>query len=102
MVSFGGQMKSCTTDDRGRWQTRLDAMPASAEPRSLSVAGTDSPAIKVENLLVGEVWIASGQSNMQWGVASTRKEDQESAGHLHQPPSKTGWLRREFRLPRGT
>ena len=54
-------------------------MPASAEGRTLSVTEAGSPAVEVKDVLVGEVWIGSGQSNMQWSVAQTRKEDQDIA-----------------------
>ena len=78
-VSFGGQTKTATADASGRWQLSLDKMPASAESRTLSVTEAGSPALEVKDLLVGEVWIGSGQSNMQWDVRSTRPEDQAIA-----------------------
>lgn len=61
-VEFAGQKKTATADAAGKWILRLDAMPASAEPRALTVRGKNSVAIP--DVLVGEVWLASGQSNM--------------------------------------
>ena len=68
------------TDDNGRWQVWLPAMQASATPRNLLVE-VISPAREVveqlefEDVLVGEVWICSGQSNMQWTLAASRLQD---------------------------
>jgi len=78
-VSFGGQTKTTTTDAAGRWLATLDKMPASAEGRMLAVTEEGTPALEVKDVLVGEVWIGSGQSNMQWDVASSRPEDQAIA-----------------------
>jgi len=50
-------------DDQGRWQAKLPAQPAGG-PRHLIIAGTNR--IEFNNILFGEVWIASGQSNMAW------------------------------------
>ncbi len=62
-VSFGGQEKSANANAQGRWQVDLDAMDASTEGRSLTVqAGSESKELK--DVLVGEVWICAGQSNM--------------------------------------
>jgi sialate O-acetylesterase len=66
-VAFDRQVKSTVADAEGRWKVLLDPLPASAEPRTLSVsssAGTKSFA----NVLVGEVWLCSGQSNMDFGI----------------------------------
>ncbi|MGK0187623.1 MAG: sialate O-acetylesterase, partial [Verrucomicrobiales bacterium] len=59
-VSFAGQTKSATTDANGNWKVALDALEASAEPASLKISGKN--AIALNNVLVGEVWIGSGQS----------------------------------------
>lgn len=70
-VDFGGQRTSAVADDDGKWMVSLDAIAASSEPRVLSVTSNrDSIAEtkKCIDVLVGEVWICSGQSNMQFGV----------------------------------
>ena len=74
-VSFGGQTKATVADATGHWQVMLAAMPASAEGRSLTATETGAVAVVVKDLLVGEVWLGSGQSNMQWTIAQTRPED---------------------------
>jgi sialate O-acetylesterase len=66
-VSFAGQQKSAVADESGAWIVRLDAMPASASPRELTVAGENKLTLK--DVLVGEVWLCSGQSNMELPVA---------------------------------
>ena len=63
-VEFSGQSKKTTTDDSGKWLLALDAMPANAKPQALIVkSGTDSLTFK--NILIGDVWLCSGQSNME-------------------------------------
>src|SRR5699024_7315686 len=62
-VVFGVQKKDTVTDARGKWRVTLDAVPASAEPAELIVRGTNT--ITLRDILVGEVWLASGQSNME-------------------------------------
>jgi sialate O-acetylesterase len=64
-VEFAGKTKSATADDKGAWLVKLDALDASAEPRTLSIGGQ-----KITDVLVGDVWIGSGQSNMDMPVAS--------------------------------
>lgn len=61
-VSFGGQTVTSAADDRGQWRTYLAPMPASAEPRSLLIRGRNTR--EVRDVVVGDVWLAGGQSNM--------------------------------------
>jgi sialate O-acetylesterase len=71
-VSFAGQTRQATAGADGRWLLRLDPMPASAEPRVLSVRSARGAAHpSFTNVLVGEVWICSGQSNMKASLAGT-------------------------------
>ena len=68
-VTFAGQTKKVVAGGDGKWQTVLDPMPASAEGRDLIVGDAASPRrITLHDVLVGEVWLCSGQSNMEWGV----------------------------------
>ena len=67
-VSFAGCVKSAVAGADGKWRVDLDAMPASKENRVMKVAGANN--LEIRNVLVGEVWFASGQSNMEcpiWG-----------------------------------
>jgi sialate O-acetylesterase len=63
-VEFAGQVKKAMPDATRKWMLKFDPMPASAESRTMTVKGKNE--IKLEDILVGEVWLASGQSNMQW------------------------------------
>lgn len=76
-VSFAGQTKSTAADANGKWKVTLDALKASAEPASLKITGNN--AIALNNVLVGEVWIGSGQSNMQWAVRQGKDPEKEAA-----------------------
>lgn len=67
-VSFNGQEKSASSDSKGRWQLQLDPLEVSLEPRTLT-ASSGAQVSSVKDVLVGEVWIASGQSNMEWPLA---------------------------------
>jgi sialate O-acetylesterase len=62
-VEFAGQSASTTATASGHWRLALDPLAASAEPRLLTVRGHNTLAFS--DVLVGEVWLCSGQSNME-------------------------------------
>ncbi|MFK7743108.1 MAG: sialate O-acetylesterase [Planctomycetota bacterium] len=64
-VLFADQEQKATADANGRWRVQLNAMPGSLQPRTLTVRSPGQPTITRRDLVVGEVWICSGQSNMQ-------------------------------------
>jgi len=64
VVRFAGQEKTAAADKSGRWLVRLDPLEASATGQSLTVKVENGPPIVRQDLLVGEVWVCSGQSNM--------------------------------------
>ena len=66
-VSFGGQEKSTTADDNGNWQLFLDALSGSKTGTDFTTTTDQGEAITLSDVVVGEVWICSGQSNMQMG-----------------------------------
>jgi sialate O-acetylesterase len=68
-VQFGKQTKAATVQADGRWSVRLDAMPASAEPLDLIVIGSEQ-SVTIHDALVGDVWLCSGQSNMEMGIGA--------------------------------
>ncbi|MFZ4764077.1 MAG: sialate O-acetylesterase [Roseimicrobium sp.] len=76
-VSFADQSKKATAGKDGSWKASLDKLEASAEPRELKVKGKNEIVLK--DVLVGEVWICSGQSNMQWTVSASLNSQQEIA-----------------------
>ena len=65
-VEFAGQKKSCTANSDGKWMVKLDPLEATSKSSDLIISGKNS--IKYSDVLVGEVWICSGQSNMQMSV----------------------------------
>ena len=65
-VRFAGQTKHATADAGGQWRVLLDPLAASAAPRDLVVAGANT--ITLHDVVVGEVWLCSGQSNMEMAV----------------------------------
>jgi len=67
-VEFAGQKKSATADAGGKWMVKLDPLTASAEGRAMTIVEKGGQTRVLDDLLVGEVWMASGQSNMQWLV----------------------------------
>ena len=73
-VTFGTEKKEATADDKGRWQVKLAARPAGG-PFELTVAGKNT--MTLANVLVGEVWLCSGQSNMQWNVNGSNNAKEE-------------------------
>jgi sialate O-acetylesterase len=77
-VSFAAKQSTTKSGADGRWEVRLPATPANAEPQVMTVSGSGK-TVEIKDLLVGEVWLASGQSNMGWRINQSRKEDQEIA-----------------------
>ena len=79
-VSFAGQTVKAQADAKGEWKLHLTPLPASKENRVLTATGKEN-AVTVNNVLVGEVWLCSGQSNMEqplWG-GSPRFRDRKGA-----------------------
>jgi sialate O-acetylesterase len=65
-VRFAGQEAQTRAGQDGKWMVQLPAMPASAEGREFSIEAKGQ-TMRFQDVLVGEVWICSGQSNMQYG-----------------------------------
>ncbi|MFD1819846.1 sialate O-acetylesterase [Pseudarcicella hirudinis] len=64
-ISFGGkEYKVNAFPVSGRWTIYLDPMPANAVPQTMVVKGNN--VITLKNILIGDVWLCSGQSNMEW------------------------------------
>jgi sialate O-acetylesterase len=76
-VTFGGQTLAAVADAQGNWQVVLPAMAANAKGQSLRIAGANS--IALEDVLVGDVWLCSGQSNMDMGLGGCNRP-QDIAG----------------------
>jgi sialate O-acetylesterase len=75
-VTFDGQTKMVAAGADGKWRINLDSHTAGG-PYDFTVAGTNT--IKLTDILVGEVWVCSGQSNMEFVVKNARNSEQEIA-----------------------
>ena len=75
-VTLRDQKAETTAGDDGRWQVRLKAM-AEGGPHELVVVGKNT--ITLKDVLVGEVWLCSGQSNMEWTVSRSTNPEAEAA-----------------------
>ncbi len=67
-VTFNGITVTTTACDKGMWKVELPAEPASYEAKDLVIQGNNT--LKFSNILVGEVWICGGQSNMEMPLNS--------------------------------
>ena len=75
-VSIAGQTKTATADAAGKWSVKLDKL-STGEALTLVVSGKNK--ITVNDVLVGEVWLGSGQSNMQMQMKGVQNIEQEKA-----------------------
>ncbi len=75
-VTLGDKSASTTADAAGKWSVKLEALTPGTG-KEMTVAGKNTLAVK--NVAVGEVWVASGQSNMEWTVDKAKDAEQEIA-----------------------
>jgi len=73
-VTLGDERASATADENGRWMAKLAPLEAGG-PFQLTVEGKNT--VTLENVLVGEVWVCSGQSNMQFALRQSANADAE-------------------------
>jgi len=76
-VVFAGQEKATVADASGQWRVTLDALSANKTAQTLHVRGKNELALT--NVLVGEVWLCSGQSNMEFVVEKAANFEAEKA-----------------------
>lgn len=74
-VALGDQKVTVNANDDGRWKAELKSLPAGG-PHQVVVQSGDSEKV-IKDVLVGEVWVCSGQSNMQWDVNAANDADIE-------------------------
>jgi len=80
-VRFRNQTKKTVADGNGNWRVSLDAMKANATPATLTIEGKNK--IELKDILVGEVWLVSGQSNMQWRLIESNNGEAAVASANH-------------------
>ncbi|MCC9601189.1 sialate O-acetylesterase [Stieleria sp. JC731] len=76
-VTIAGNEAKTKADDSGKWAVELPELSASESPKTLIVSGTNK--IELTDILVGEVWLCSGQSNMEWNVRASNNSAEEIA-----------------------
>lgn len=67
-IQFAGQRVS-TQASQGKWLIHLQPLQASSSPQTLIITGNNR--VEIQDLLVGDVWLCSGQSNMEWPIAKS-------------------------------
>ncbi len=75
-VTFGSESREVLADESGEWQLRLESRPATFVPATMTVRG-GGETIRFTDVLVGEVWVCAGQSNMQWPLRQSAHGEQE-------------------------
>lgn len=78
-VEFADQSVTATADKNGQWSVTLAAMPVSTEGRTLVIRGSHSQPVELSDIVVGDVWLCSGQSNMAWTVQDSDNFEEELA-----------------------
>jgi sialate O-acetylesterase len=73
-VTFNGRTSTAKADASGKWMAKVGPLPAGG-PYTMTVAGPQTA--KFENILMGDVWICSGQSNMEFGIGNSNNAQQE-------------------------
>jgi sialate O-acetylesterase len=79
-VSFDGQKQSTKADDKGHWRVTLNEQRTGG-PYEMTVLGKNT--VTFTDVLVGEVWVCSGQSNMQWTMGNLDKSGKLTADAKH-------------------
>ncbi len=79
-VSLGEDSASATANNDGLWMVELKALKAGG-PHQIKIQGTT--AITLEDVLIGEVWLCSGQSNMEWTVRQSLNPEEEARNGNH-------------------
>jgi sialate O-acetylesterase len=76
-VTFAGQQKAATADADGKWMVKLDKLRANAEASPLTAAAAET--VTITNVVVGEVWLCGGQSNMGLALSDCFNATEEIA-----------------------
>ncbi len=96
-VTVAGRTARATPGADGKWLVRLDAMSAGG-PHTLTATGTNT--VTVNDVLVGEVWLCSGQSNMAMSVRGALNAEQETAAAKYPQIRMATLARKTARAPK--
>ena len=104
-VNFAGQVRKTTAGSDGKWRVSLSPLHPNATPATMTISGKNT--IELKNILVGEVWLLAGQSNMQRLLSETANGEPAIAnanhpmirlfnvsrqvGFRHKPPPLATW-----------
>jgi len=75
-VSFGGQKQTAKAATDRSWKVSFPAMPANATPQGMVINGKDK-TLNLDNILIGDVWLLAGQSNMEFPISNADCGDLE-------------------------
>ena len=89
-VQFNGQ-KQVTQSKDGKWLLYLEPMKENSAPLTMTIIGANNE-VKITNIVIGEVWLCAGQSNMEWGLFKTNGGEEAIA-------NSTNPLLRIFNIP---
>lgn len=81
-VSIAGKEKTTTPDSSGKWMVKVGPLKV-GEPQTMVVKGTNTTTI--QDVLVGEVWLGNGQSNMDFAMGWKGEENMEAAATINDP-----------------
>ena len=77
-VSLAGESQSATADETGRWRVTLSPKPVDGRSHTLRVQ-SGGEKIELQDVVLGEVWLCAGQSNMEWSLVQTTNGSDELA-----------------------
>ncbi|MCG8583292.1 MAG: 9-O-acetylesterase [Pirellulales bacterium] len=80
-VDLDGQTAMTEADKKGNWHVELPARKADGNEYALTVSGKNE--LELKNVLIGEVWLGSGQSNMAWSLTRSKDPKKEIAAANH-------------------
>ena len=78
VVQLGAEKQTAHANDRGEWKVTLPQMDAGG-PYILTVSGSNT--VQYDDVMIGEVWLCSGQSNMEFGLGHSSKEEIAAANY---------------------
>ncbi|SHH02061.1 sialate O-acetylesterase [Flavobacterium fluvii] len=81
-VKFKDQEKEAKTDGKGYWKVNLSAMAPSSLPAEMLITSDKDSSLRLSNILIGEVWLCSGQSNMRYRMKSEYQKPLKTADSL--------------------
>ena len=79
VVNIAGKNATATADKNGKWMAKLPAFPQKGPFGPFTLAITGPQNVKLENVMFGDVWVCSGQSNMQMGIGNVNNAATEIA-----------------------